>query len=73
MKVSPSIASEKPPLGCRWGGPHTGPALMDVTPAIEAGGMGMREGKEKGGIPGFTFSGRDKEGWGYFPKEANSL
>jgi hypothetical protein len=46
---------------------------MDVTPATEAGGMGMREGKEKGGIPGFTFSGRDKEGWGYFPKEANSL
>lgn len=53
MKVSPSIASEKPPLGCRWGGPHTGPALMDVTPATEAGGMGIRA-RKKGDFP-FTF------------------
>lgn len=36
-KVNPSIASEKP-LGYRWGGLHTGPALMGVTPVTEAGG-----------------------------------
>lgn len=70
-KVNPSIASEKPPLGCRWGGLHTGPALMGVTPVTEAGGVGMRARKKERIL--VYFAGRDKEGWGYLPKEVNSL